>query len=73
MQKLRIAVYITPANYVNIANYISEHKLKNEGQAINAALKEYFEQSARLQRTVMLLQSKLQEANDEIELLKRRE
>ena len=71
MQKLRLAVYVSPQNYVYLAKLMQENKLKNEGVAINFCLKEYFEQQGRLQRMNKLLEAKLQDANTQLEMIKR--
>lgn len=71
MQKLRIAVYVTPQNYVYLAKLMQENNMKNEGIAVNHCLKEYFEQQGRLQRLVKLLEAKLQDANTQLEMIKR--
>ena len=71
MQKLRLAVYVSPQNYVHLAKLMQENNLKNEGVAINFCLKEYFEQQSRLQRLNKLLEAKLQDANTQLEMIKR--
>lgn len=56
-----------------MAKYMQQehnNSIKNEGQAINHIIEDYFAQEGRLQRLIQKLEGELQDANLEIDRLK---